>query len=184
MRAIVIYESMYGNTRQIAEAIAAGLSGAVDTAVVPIAKLTPEAIADANLIVVGGPTHMLGMSGPGSRRMAVAAGRKAGSGLTLEAGADGPGLREWLTTARGRGAAAAFDTRLHSKLGGRASVGIRRRLHRSGYSVVAKPQSFYVSKANALEPGELERARAWGTTLARAIRPATNEGDAPGIGAR
>jgi hypothetical protein len=173
MRAIVIYESMYGNTRQIAESIAEGLSAAADTAVVPVSKLAPDTVAGADLIVVGGPTHMLGLSGPGSRRMAVSAGRKAGSGLTVEDGADGPGLREWLATTRGRGAAAAFDTKLHARLSGRASVRIGRRLRRSGYDLIARPRSFYVSKTNTLEPGEQERARSWGSGLLGAVTAGT-----------
>jgi hypothetical protein len=173
MRAIVIYESMYGNTRQIAEAIAEGLSGAADVEVVPITKLTPDQLPGAGLIVVGGPTHMLGLSGPGSRRMAVSAASKPGSGLSVEEGADGPGLREWLTKTRGRGAAVAFDTRLHAKLGGRASVRIGRRLRRSGYDVIARPQSFYVTKANTLEPGETARARDWGSSLLRTVDAGT-----------
>jgi hypothetical protein len=176
MRAIVIYESMYGNTRQIAEAIAEGLSGAADVEVVPITKLTPDQLPGAGLIVVGGPTHMLGLSGPGSRRMAVSAARKPGSGLSVEEGADGPGLREWLATTRGRGAAAAFDTRLHAKLGGRASVRLARRLRRSGYDVIARPQSFYVTKANTLEPGEPARARDWGSSLLRTVEAGTGVG--------
>jgi len=184
MRAIVIYESMYGNTRRIAEAIAEGLSAAVDTTVVPIATLTQDSLAGADLVVVGGPTHMLGLSGPGSRRMAVSAARKPGSGLSVEDGADGPGLREWLTSTRGRGAAVAFDTRLHARLGGRASVRIGRRLRRSGYDLVARPESFYVSKANTLEPGELERARSWGGNLLRTVAATRSGGDQPGIGAR
>lgn len=176
MRAIVIYESMYGNTRQIAESIAEGLSAAADTAVVPVSKLAPDTVAGADLIVVGGPTHMLGLSGPGSRRMAVSAARKPGSGLSVEDGAEGPGLREWLTSTRGRGAAVAFDTRLHARLGGRASVRIGRRLRRSGYDLVARPESFYVSKANTLEPGELERARSWGGNLLRTVGAGTGAG--------
>ena len=69
MNAIVVYESIYGNTRAVAEAIAEGLGGA--PAVSP-AELPADA-AQADLLVVGGPTHIHGMATARSRRAAVEA---------------------------------------------------------------------------------------------------------------
>jgi hypothetical protein len=164
MNGIVVYESMYGNTRQVAEAIAAGLGG---VAVVPVADATAERLAGADLVVVGGPTHMLGMTGPGSRRSAAAAAAKPDSGLSLEAGATGPGVREWLVSAHGGGvAAAAFDSKLPSRWAGRAARKIARGLRRRGFRLLDRPQSFFVDKHNQLLPGELDRARDWGVALA------------------
>ncbi len=166
MRAIVVYESMYGNTRLIAEAIGAGL-GVTAEAVMAVGEVTPGALEGADLVVVGGPTHMLGMSRPGTRRMAVDAARKPRSGVTVEPGADGPGLREWLgSVVGGRRRAAAFDTRYRAKFGGRASKRIGRLLTGHGFDVVAGPVSFFVTKANRLEDGEADRAREWGRRLA------------------
>ena len=51
MRVLVVYESMFGNTRTIAEAIAAGLSGATDVVLAPIRAVTPEQVAAADLLV-------------------------------------------------------------------------------------------------------------------------------------
>jgi flavodoxin len=62
MRAVVVYESMYGNTHQVAEAIGAGLGGAFEVSVVPVSKAGPAVLADADLVVVGGPTHLHAMS--------------------------------------------------------------------------------------------------------------------------
>jgi flavodoxin len=60
MRAVVVYESMYGNTHRIANAIAAGLEAAFDVRVVPVSHAGPEVIADADLVVVGGRRTVTG----------------------------------------------------------------------------------------------------------------------------
>jgi hypothetical protein len=164
MRAIVVYESMYGNTRLIAQAIGAGL--ATDAAVLPVGAVRPEAVDAAELIVVGGPTHIFGLSRPGSRKTAVVTAAKPASVLVAEPGADGIGLREWLPTIAGDGVvAAAFDTRLRSKFSGRASKRIAKLLTSCGFELVAPPESFFVTKANRLESNELDRARSWGRQL-------------------
>jgi hypothetical protein len=169
MRAVVVYESMYGNTRMIAEAIGSGLRSFDSGAVVPVGKVTPELLADVDLLVAGGPTHAWHMSRPGSRQSAVEAARKPDSGLTLEPAAAGPGLREWFASLASLSCnAVAFDTRMKipAALSGRASKGIARQLRLHGCVPAAKSESFFVSKGNQLLPGEEERARAWGAQLA------------------
>src|SRR5437763_11115528 len=113
MRAMVIYESMYGNTHAIAEAIGRGLAPGNDVTVVPVAEATPELLSDADLVVAGGPTHVHGMSGARSRQAAAEAAHKDGSGLILEPHAQGSGLRDWFgTVGQAHGWSAAFDTRM------------------------------------------------------------------------
>src|SRR5690606_14826892 len=70
MRALVAFESMFGNTGLIAEAIADGLArhGEVETAEVGTAPVLLP--AEVDLLVVGGPTHAFGMSRPGTRSSA------------------------------------------------------------------------------------------------------------------
>ena len=85
MRAVVVYESMYGNTHRIADAIGAGLEVAFDVRVVPVSHAEPELIADADLVVVGGPTHAHGMSRASTRKAAVQAADKPVGGLYREA---------------------------------------------------------------------------------------------------
>lgn len=58
MRAIVVYESMYGNTRHIAEAIARGIDGSGTVRVVPVSGVEAVSLANFDLVVVGGPTHV------------------------------------------------------------------------------------------------------------------------------
>ena len=76
MRAVVVYESMYGNTHAIADHIATGLRDRFDTSVVSVDAATADVLVDADLIVVGGPTHVHGMSSATSRRGAAEAAEK------------------------------------------------------------------------------------------------------------
>jgi menaquinone-dependent protoporphyrinogen IX oxidase len=179
MRVVVVYESMFGNTRQIGQAIADGVGTLHEAVVVPVRDATGEMISGADLVVVGGPTHMHGMSRPASRKSAGEIARKPASGVALEPGAEGRGLREWfdhLGTIEGY--AAAFDTRVYglSILTGRASKRIHRLLRRHGARQVSPPESFFVMKNNALAPGEIDRARRWGENLVRLAAPSTGAG--------
>lgn len=169
MRAVIVYESMYGNTHAIADAIGAGLSDAFDAKVVPVAEASREVLAGAGLVVVGGPTHIHGMSRANSRKAAADAAKHEAGGLTMEPGALGPGLREWfITLGQYQVKAAAFDTRLRgpAALTGRASSRITRLLRERGFEVIAPPESFLVTRHDQVEPGEVARARDWGAALA------------------
>ena len=169
MRTVIVYESMYGNTRVIADAIGRGLGPDNQTMVVPVAQAHPELLDGADLVVVGGPTHLHGLSRAATRRGAAQEASKPGSGLTMDPGAKGPGLRDWFT---GLGqedtAGAAFDTRLKgpAMFTGRASKAIARLLRRHGFILAVKPESFLVTKDNHLRAGEEDRACAWGRQLA------------------
>jgi multimeric flavodoxin WrbA len=169
MKAVIVYESMYGNTRAIAEAIGEGLRPAADVSVVSVTGATPDLLRQADLIVVGGPTHVHSMSRPATRKSAIDEAGKAGSRLVLEPGADGPGVRDWLASlGQLSGAAAAFDTRMNGPVvfTGQASKGISSLLRRHGLTVVAGPESFLVTKGNELHQGQAARAREWGASLA------------------
>jgi len=172
MRAVVVYESMYGNTRVIAEAIGEGLRSAIGTAVVPVGQAGPDVLEGAEVLVVGGPTHVHGMTRPRSRAAAAEAARKPDSTMVLEDGAEGPGVREWLASLDHIDAfAAGFDTRMHGPAAftGRASKGITRELEHHSAQVVSDPESFMVSKDNVLDPGEAARARQWGERLGNQV---------------
>jgi hypothetical protein len=172
VRALIVYESMFGNTHAVAEHIAAGIGTDVETTVVTVHQATPERIAAADLVIVGGPTHIHGMSSERSRAGAVDMAEKDDD-LDLDPDAAGSGLRDWfgeLADDAGTGRrAAAFDTRVHASalLTGQASSGIAKRLRAHRFDLLAGHESFFVDKSNRLEPGEAERATAWGRTLAQ-----------------
>lgn len=173
MRTLIVYESIYGNTHATAERIADGLRPAGEVVVVPVAEATAEHVAAADLLVVGGPTHMHGMSTSLTRKMGVKAAGDAHGDLVVDPDAEGPGIRDWLgELGKVDGPrAVAFDTRMDGKpaLTGRASRGIARRLEHHGFSVVADPESFLVDKENHLLAGEAERASSWGAALASTL---------------
>ncbi|MBO1414072.1 flavodoxin domain-containing protein [Streptomyces sp. FH025] len=176
MHTVIVYESMYGNTREIAEAIAEGVHQADPEASVdclPVADADSEMTRTADLLVVGGPTHLHGMSSGLSRRMAAAAeGRKEGhedAAAEARTTAEGPGLRSWfhdLPDTEPGTYAAAFDTRVATPHAGGAAEGIAHRLSGHHYDVVAEPEGFIVEGTDGpLRAGELDRARAWGAHL-------------------
>jgi hypothetical protein len=174
---------MYGNTRRVAEAIADGLRSAGSVMVVPVSRLERESLERVDLIVIGGPTHVRGMSRASTRKAAEEAAHKPGSTLTVEADAQAPGLREWLASlGRANVQAAVFDTKIKmpAVLSGRASHGIVKELRRHGVNVLTKPESFLVSKDNQLLPGEEDRARTWGQQLARASAGAADSSKSQG----
>lgn len=173
MNAVVVYESLYGNTREIAEAVAAGLAETAEVEVRAVADAPPEEIAGADLLVVGGPTHVHGMSSRLSRKAAAEDAKKKPE-AQLEPDVAGPALRDWfdgLGKADG-GCAAAFDTRIGKPklITGSAAKGIAHRLHRHGYDVIAEESFIVEDSPGPLGEGERERAREWGRALARAER--------------
>jgi hypothetical protein len=169
MRAVIVYESMFGSTRAVAEAVAQGIAECADVSVLGVAEADPSVLDGADLLVVGAPTHVHGMSRPSTRKAAREQADKPGSRVVLEPGADsGPGVREWLASlGRLHLAGAAFDTRLKGPavITGRASKAIRRSLSHHGVQVVAHPESFRVDTSGELLAGETARARAWGARL-------------------
>ena len=168
MNVLVVYESMYGNTHAIADAIADGArEGGADATVQPVSAASADP-QDADLLVVGGPTHMHGLTSKFSRHMAAESAKEDDDKLDPSA-TEEPGLRVWLRALGSRkgGIAAAFDTRgdAAAALTGSAARGIARRLRHHGYEI-AGHQSFLVDDAEGpLAEGELERARSWGTEL-------------------
>ncbi|MDM7830189.1 flavodoxin family protein [Cellulomonas edaphi] len=164
MAALLVFESMYGSTAAVAEAIAAGLADVrVGATVCEVGLVPPGAVQDeTTLLVVGAPTHQRGLSTPRSRSAA----RHDGD-PTLS---PGDGVREWLDALPGRCAgrpAAVFDTALLGRRAGSAAPAIARRLGKAGATLVVPPESFAVSgRSSGLLPDELERARSWGRSLA------------------
>lgn len=162
MDIVVIYESLYGNTKSIAEAIVAGLQDGGDVAL--HSTLEEIDITGADLVVIGGPTHAHGMSRESSRQID----EKRAAPLP---GTDtGPGMREViqaLPSGEGR-PIATFDTRFDKPawLTGSAAAVAGKKLTKRGYRMIAKPESFMIDGGEGpLATGELDRARMWGKEL-------------------
>ena len=177
MTALVVYESMYGSTKAIAEAIGEGLAPAG-----PVRVLEISALASApggrtispqiDLLVVGAPTHAFGLSRPNTRQDAA---HDAPGGTVIS---NGKGLREWLSEISlplGGTRFVAFDTKVvRPALPGSAAKGAHKALVRMGGRPVDDPRSFGVQGKNGgLVDGELEAARAWGAALAEKITSAS-----------
>lgn len=166
MKALVVYESMYGNTAAIGEAIAASLRAqGLEVRAGPVSRIAPAEANEVELLVIGGPTHVHGMSSAKSRRSAVDDKDNQYPEPTLA-----PGLREWikdLSPGAGR-LAAAFDTRIDKAilLTGSAAKGIAKRLDRSGFRLVTAPECFLVSTSNRLLDAETDRAGIWAIEVA------------------
>jgi hypothetical protein len=172
MKALVVYESMYGNTRAVAEGVAEGLrAAAVETELMPVRDAQHDHVAEVDLLVIGGPTHVHSMTRPKTRHAAVE--QAASHGLVVEDDAEATGVREWIEglPAMSGTSAAAFDTRVDMAklLSGQASRAIARSLRGHGFHVVLAPESFLVDTKTALLEGERARAVAWGQDLARAV---------------
>ncbi len=169
MRAVVLYESMFGNTRDVATAIAEGLGTEVDVEVVEVSQAPSNVTSNVDLLVLGGPTHALGMSRDSTRTSAI---DKAGDGLV----SPGIGLREWLAAVQmpPSTAVAVFDTRVDKpRVPGSAAASAHRKLRRLGARPVAPAENFFVEDMTGpLLVGELDRARRWGEQLAAKVTPA------------
>lgn len=157
MRALVVYESIWGNTEKVARAIAEALQPGMSVDVVNAAD-APASVEGYDLLAVGGPTHAFSMSRPATRETAVQ--QQGAPSLVTR------GIREWLhdlapVTAPVR--AVAFDTRVDSpRLPGSAAKAARGELRSLGFEVPAKAMTFRVhGYEGPLLDGELDRAAAW-----------------------
>ncbi|HYN65850.1 MAG TPA: flavodoxin/nitric oxide synthase [Ornithinibacter sp.] len=167
---MVIYESMFGDNRQVAHAVAAGLTEAGVVAEAVEVGVAPTVIgADVDLLVVGSPNHAWSLPRPNTRRDAAA---KADGPLVSQ----GIGVREWLGSAALPAGlrTAAYDTRgSHPKAVvamDHASNSIEKGLAKLGGTRLAPSEHFHVADMKGpLEVGEPERAHAWGVTLARML---------------
>ena len=161
MKALVVYESMFGNTEKIARAVADSFGDRCDVTIAEAAAM-PSA-EGMDLLVVGSPTHAFGLSRPSTRQDAVRQGAAHPTDPAI-------GLREYLDVSpllTGL-AAAAFDTRVNMPLvPGSAAHKAHRRLRRLGCRMLCPAESFRVTGTTGpLVDGEIERARQWAARLA------------------
>lgn len=173
MKALVVYESFFGNTKLIAEAIAEGLQNKFGVTIREVSEAEYELLDYTDLLVLGGPTQMWGMSNKLSRSGAKEHHKKIGS--TIQPISTKMGVRNWLAKLPNSNGSlvVAFDTRLpHSSPfpGGGATKGMVARLTKRGYRQFVESQSFLLKElAGPPAEGELDRAKSLGKTLAEAF---------------
>jgi len=165
MKAIVVYESLWGNTAAVAKAIAEGIGSG--TQALSTAEATAAAVAGADLLVVGSP--VFGFSMPGD--MILKSIKTNQAQYKKAPDLSQPSMSSWLSKLpRGSGRGAAFETRIWWSPRG-ATGGIENGLARAGYARLAKPMRFIVEGAEGpLRDCELEKAKAWGVELAQALK--------------
>ena len=166
MTALIVTESLFGNTLAIAQAIGDGIAdihGPQTVRVVHASQAPTEVPPDVDLLVVGAPTHLLSLPNAGSRSHAEAKGAPA----TPVAG-----VREWIeTVAIPAGLrVATFDTSIPDRIGfGTAAGAAARALRSRGAQPTVGPSFFVTGMEGPLADGELGRATAWGRELAAAL---------------
>lgn len=155
MFALVVYDSLYGNTDAIAHAIGEGLGGGARVGVMNYRDVSPRDVERADILVVGCPTHAFR---PTPEIVAFIdalpplAGKSVAAFDTRIAAADAPAVLRWIMS-----------------FAGYAADVIARKLREKGGAVSGEPDGFIVmGKEGPLKSGEAERAAAW----ARSIAPA------------
>lgn len=155
MKALIVYDSVFGNTEKIAQAIGSAIGTALgsqgDTAALPVGQVTADKVRGLGVLIVGSPTRSLRPTEAVARFL-------------------GQLPKDYLHGIR----VAAFDTRwalenidsgflrLVVGKGGYAANAIDRMLKKKGGNLVAPPEGFLVTGVEGpLKDGELERAAGW-----------------------
>lgn len=144
MKALVAYDSSFGNTERIARAVATGLGTSDEVEVERVERVHLERCR-WQLVVIGAPTERHTVGRPAVRMLAQVDGL---AGVPV----------------------AAFDTRYRMPrlLSGSAAVAIVNRMRGGGAVLLTEPASFFVrGRSGPLEAGEEDRAREWGQTVRR-----------------
>ena len=144
MKALVVFDTAYGNTEEIGKAIGKGIGK--EAKVIRAKEVKPANLEGIDLLVIGSPTQA-GQELPDTHKFLMNIAVPAVRGMKV----------------------AAYDTRIQSRLAkifGYAANRIAKTLEKAGAELVAEPEPFYVSgKAGPLKEGELKRASEWGKKL-------------------
>lgn len=141
MDTLIIYDSNFGNTKKIADAINAAFNGQAKSQSVNDFK--KEDLEGKKLLIVGSPINAW----------------RPTKKITAFLKQLNPVMTKGIKTA-------AFDTRVRSFISGNAAKRIAKQLQNSGGEVIAEAIGFYVKgNEGPLEEGELERAMEWAKKL-------------------
>lgn len=168
---LIVVESLFGNTRAVADAIADGLrerSPHQQVRVVAAADPLPP-LQGASLLLLDGPTHAFAMTRNSTREDAVKYGATENPRR---------GLGDWIKDAAGSaedfpGLVVTFDTRIR-RIPGSAAASAAKALRRAGFARVERGESFWVTGTSGpLADGELDRSHSWGRTMGSRLADTT-----------
>jgi len=148
MKVLIIYDSVFGNTEQIAQAVGNALNPQKDVEIVRVSNVKLEQLTGLKLLIVGSPTHG-GRPTPAIQGFLNNVPEPATRGINVT----------------------AFDTRLSTRLVGifgYAAGRIADSLKRKGGTLIASPEAFFVKgREGPLKEGELERAASWAKVIVK-----------------
>ena len=142
MKALVVYDSVYGNTEKVATAIGEAIAPSGEVEVLRVDAANPSELASTDLLIVGSPVH---------------------------GGRPTPPIQDFLSKMAQQSLkgikVAVFDTRATSKFAkifGNAAGRIVGQLTKNGAVVIVPPEGFFVTGTKGpLKEGELQRAANW-----------------------
>lgn len=151
MKALVVYDSVFGNTEKVAQAVGDALGSEAEVQTLRVGDVKPEHLVGLGALIVGSPTRAFSPT---------------------------PTIKKWLKSLPSKGLkgvrTAAFDTRVavedvnsailtfFVKIFGYAAEPIGARLARKGGDLIVPPEGFIVEGTEGpLRDGELERAADW-----------------------
>jgi len=150
MKVLIVYDSVFGNTEQVAQAIGNALGSQEDVEILRVSNVKPEQLTGLKLLIVGSPTRG-GRPTPAIQGFLNRVSEPAIRGINV----------------------ATFDTRLSTRLVGifgYAAGRIADSLKRKGGILIASPEGFFVKGGKGpLKEGELERAASWAKVIAKSI---------------
>ncbi len=146
MKALIVYDSAYGNTGEIAKSIGGAITG--DVKVLRASEVNPSDLESIDLLIIGSPTYG-GRPTPAMRNFLKEVSEPAIKGIKV----------------------AAFDTRISARwvrIFGYAAGKIAGHLKRKGGILVSSPEGFFVKGTKGpLKEGELERAASWAKEIVK-----------------
>jgi flavodoxin len=151
MKILIVYDSVFGNTEQIAHAIGNALGMQKNVEIMRISNVKPEQLTELELLIVGSPTY---------------GGRPTPAILDF--------LNKISVSTISNVNVTAFDTRLSTRLVrifGYAADKIADSLKKNGGTLIAPPEGFFVrGEEGPLKEGELERAASWAKMIIKKLK--------------
>jgi flavodoxin len=152
-KALVVYDSFFGNTERIAQSIGNALGRAEDVGIIRVVDVRPEQLAGLKLLIVGSPTRAFSPS-PAIKKFLKSIPRNGLKGIKVAA-FDTRVTEEEIDSA-------VFILRILVNIFGYAAKPISDRLEKKGGELIASPEGFFVHGTKGpLKEGELERASDW-----------------------